>query len=61
MLYPEAQLQELQYGPLIADAGGQIHWWKSYSQEVLSKVPGTADDAFGGRVVSQEQLGMFDM
>ncbi len=57
MLYPEPQLQQLQYGPLIADAGGQIHWWKTYSQDVLSKLPGTADDPFCGQLVTQQQLG----
>lgn len=58
MLYPADELQELQYGPLISDAGGQIHWWKTYSQDILSKLPGTADDPFGGQIVSQEQLGV---
>lgn len=57
MLYPETQLQELQYGPLIADAGGQIHWWKTYSRDVILNLPGTADDPFGGQIVTQDELG----
>jgi hypothetical protein len=57
MLYPEPQPQELQYNPLIADAGSQAYWWKQYSSEVLTKLPGTADDPFGGQMVTQEQLG----
>jgi hypothetical protein len=57
MLYPEPQLQELQYNPLIADAGSQAYWLKQYSREVLAVLPGTADDAFGGQLVTQEQLG----
>jgi hypothetical protein len=57
MLYPEPQLQELQCNPLIADAGSQAYWWKQYSSEVLAQLPGTADDPFGGHLVTQEQLG----
>lgn len=57
MLYPEPQLQELQYAPLIADAGSQIYWWRQYSRDVLAVLPGSADDPFGGKLVTEEQLG----
>jgi hypothetical protein len=57
MLYPKPQLQELQYNLLIGDASSQAYWWKQYSREVLAVLPGSADDAFGGQRVTQEQLG----
>ncbi|WIA29831.1 hypothetical protein OEZ86_012302 [Tetradesmus obliquus] len=57
MLYPKPQLQELQYNPLIGDAASQAYWWRQYSKEVLAALPGSADDPFGGQLVTQEQLG----
>lgn len=57
MLYLKPQLQELQYNPLIGDAASQAYWWRQYSKEVLAALPGSADDPFGGQLVTQEQLG----
>eukprot|EP00775_Hariotina_reticulata_P010558 gene10558-10718_t len=58
MLFPEQDLQELQYQPLINDAGSQAYWWKQYSSEVLGKLEGSCEEgAFGGRHVTAEQLG----
>jgi len=32
MLFPEEDLQQLQYQPLINDAASQAYWWKKYSK-----------------------------
>lgn len=57
MLWPPAELQQLQHVPLQEDAGGQAYWWQAYSRDVLAQLPGSPDDAFGGQAVGQERLG----
>jgi hypothetical protein len=66
MLWPQQDLQQLQYGPLIGDAASQAFWLQDYSSRVLgqpdisSSSSGSAADvaaAFGGTAVTQERLG----
>lgn len=57
MFFPRPALDALEYPPVVEQVKRRGRWLSRFSQDVLAKLPGTADDPFGGVTVDINSLG----